>query len=98
MHGNWGGEPADGPEICLQGDFYLRCIRPAGRACLLPLPSDTTVHLQIRSCARALAVATALALFTPAASGAAEMPISRMTFTTGWATFGLVLPPQSART
>jgi hypothetical protein len=71
---------------------------PAGRACLLRLPSDTTVHLQIRSCARALAVATALALLAPAPSDAAETPISRMTFARGWATFGLVLPPQSART
>ena len=70
---------------------------PPGRAWLLPLAPYTIVHFHIRSCVRTLAVA-ALALLAPALCDAAEMPISRMTFTRGWATFGLVLPPHAART
>ena len=64
----------------------------------MPLPSHTIVQFQIRSWVRAFALAVALALPAPAWCGAAEMPISRMTFTRGWATFGLVLPPHAART
>jgi hypothetical protein len=64
----------------------------------LRLSSYTIVQFQIRSCVRALVAAAALALLAPALCDAAETPISRMTFTRGWATFGLALPPHAART
>jgi hypothetical protein len=54
------------------------------------------VQLRIRSCVRALSIFAALTFLSAALCAGAE-PLSRMTFTRGWATFGLTLPPGAAR-